>query len=258
MELKQIVKTIERQYPKEEAMEWDNVGLLAGRMQKEVKHIYVAVDATDEVIEDARCAEADLLVTHHPLIFGGMKRITDEDFIGRRLVKLLREDIACYAMHTNYDVLRMARLCADLFGLEEQRALEVIREIPEAGIGSIGFLKEAMLLKDCCERVKERFELESVRVFGDLEWSVKKIAICPGSGKSVIDVAISKGADVLLTGDIGHHEGIDAVARGLAVIDAGHYGLESVFIKDMSVWLSEQLPEVTVTGAKRQSPFSVI
>ena len=72
MELKQIVETIERQYPKEEAMEWDNVGLLAGRMQKEVKHIYVAVDATDEVIEDARCAEADLLVTHHPLIFGGM------------------------------------------------------------------------------------------------------------------------------------------------------------------------------------------
>ena len=71
-------------------------------------------------------------------------------------------------------------------------------------------------------------------------------------------MAISKGADVLLTGDIGHHEGIDAVARGLAVIDAGHYGLESVFIKDMSVWLSKQLPEVTVTGAKRQSPFSVI
>lgn len=98
MELKQVVKTIERQYPKEEAMEWDNVGLLAGRMQKDVKRIYVAVDATDEVIEDARCAEADLLVTHHPLIFGGMKRITDEDFIGRRLVKLLREDIACYAM----------------------------------------------------------------------------------------------------------------------------------------------------------------
>ena len=119
-------------------------------------------------------------------------------------------------------------------------------------------MKEAMLLKDCCERVKERFELESVRVFGDLDRSVKKIAICPGSGKSVIDVAISKGADVLLTGDIGHHEGIDAVARGLAVIDAGHYGLESAFIKDMSAWLSEQLPEVTVTGAKRQSPFSVI
>ena len=74
-------------------------------------------------------------------------------------------------------------------------------------------------------------------MFGNLDQPVKKIAICPGSGKSVIDVAISKGADVL---------------------DAGHYVLESVFIKDMSVWLSKQLPEVTVTGAKRQSPFSVI
>lgn len=258
MELKQMIETIERQYPKEEAMEWDNVGLLAGRMQKDVKHIYVAVDATDEVIEDAWRVGADLLVTHHPLIFGGMKRITDEDFIGRRVVKLLREDIACYAMHTNYDVLRMAQLCADLFGLEEQRVLEVTRQIPEAGIGSIGFLKESILLRECCERVKERFELDSVRVFGDLDRPVKKIAICPGSGKSVIDAAISKEADVLLAGDIGHHEGIDAVARGLAVMDAGHYGLESVFIKDMSRWLSECLPGVTVTEAKRQSPFLVI
>ena len=115
-----------------------------------------------------------------------------------------------------------------------------------------------MSLQMCCERVKQSFALEHVRVFGDLQTGVRRAAICPGSGKSVIDVAIEKGAQVLITGDIGHHEGIDAVARGMAVIDAGHYGVEYIFMSDMKTFLEENVPGVAVTTAKVTHPFQTV
>ena len=110
---REIIKEIEARFPKHYAMEWDNVGLQVGRSDKEVKRIYLALDATDEVIEEAADWGADMLITHHPMIFKAMKKINDEDFIGRRVLKLIRDDISYYAMHTNYDVIGMADLSAD-------------------------------------------------------------------------------------------------------------------------------------------------
>ncbi len=254
---KDIMAVIEGSYAREYAMEWDNVGLLVGRDDKEVARLYVALDAVDEVLDEAVKRGADMLVTHHPLIFGGMKRITNQDFIGRRVLLMARRDMAYYAMHTNYDVVRMARLSAELLRLKEQQVLEVTcEESGEAkGIGRIGYLEEPVSLKACCEGVKKAFSLEAVRVFGDLQKTVRKAAVCPGSGRSVIRDALYKGADVLITGDIGHHDGIDAVAQGMAVIDAGHYGLEHIFIEDMRRYLSEKLTDVEVIAASVKHPY---
>ena len=102
---KEIMEKIEKSYPRAYAMDWDNVGLLVGRDDKEVKKIYVALDATDDVVDAAVEAGTDMLVTHHPLIFFGMKKINNLDFIGKRLLKLIQNDISYYAMHTNYDVM---------------------------------------------------------------------------------------------------------------------------------------------------------
>lgn len=254
---KDIMAVIEGSYAREYAMEWDNVGLLVGRDDKEVARLYVALDAVDEVLDEAVKRGADMLVTHHPLIFGGMKRITNQDFIGRRVLLMARRDMAYYAMHTNYDVVRMARLSAELLRLKEQQVLEgTCEESGEAkGIGRIGYLEEPVSLKACCEGVKKAFSLEAVRVFGDLQKTVRKAAVCPGSGRSVIRDALYKGADVLITGDIGHHDGIDAVAQGMAVIDAGHYGLEHIFIEDMRRYLSEKLTDVEVIAASVKHPY---
>lgn len=89
-------------------------------IKKSVKST-LQLDATDEVVEDVICQKADMLVTHHPLIFGGMKQINNQDFIGRRLLQLLGNDISYYAMHTNYDVCRMAELAGNLLGLKIQK-----------------------------------------------------------------------------------------------------------------------------------------
>ena len=207
---REIIKEIEARFPKHYAMEWDNVGLQVGRSDKEVKRIYLALDATDEVIEEAADWGADMLITHHPMIFKAMKKINDEDFIGRRVLKLIRDDISYYAMHTNYDVMGMAELAGN------------------------------------------------VKIFGEPDMQVHRLGVFPGSGKSAISVSLEKGVDVLVTGDIDHHEGIDAVAQKMAVIDAGHYGVEHIFIADMEHFCRERFPEAEIRTAKIRQPFWVL
>ena len=270
MKCSEIIKILETLSPRSMACDWDNPGLLAGRSGKEVKTIFLAVDATDSVIEQAEQAGADMILTHHPLIFKGIKQVSDQNFIGRRLVKLIQHDISYYAMHTNYDVKGMADLAADYLKLENCQILDVTGENesgePE-GIGRVGEIPSAsdndeqrneISLADYCEEVKKAFALDTVKVFGDLKQKVHRVAICPGSGKSDIDQAIAAGADVYVTGDIGHHEGIDALARGLNIIDAGHYGVEHIFIGDMGNYLRAYLLGVEVIEAPVSHPFTVI
>lgn len=256
---KEVMDILEENYPADYAQDWDNVGLLVGRDDKEVRRIYVALDADDETIEAAVRWKADMLVTHHPMIFSGLKRINNLDFIGARILKLVQNDISYYAMHTNYDVLGMAELSGRKMSLEDPEVLEVTRdgEQPE-GIGRVADLASPAPLREICWSVKDRFHLGAVKVFGDMDQPVSRIAISPGSGKSMIKAALDKKADVLITGDIDHHTGIDAVAQGLAVIDAGHYGIEHIFIEDVKEYLKEKLEGVEVKAAPVRHPFQIV
>ena len=260
MECKKVIELLEKQSPKSYACDWDNVGLLVGREDKEIQKSYIALDATDEAIEEAIANGADMLLTHHPMIFKGMKRVTQEDFIGRRIIRLIQNDMVYYAMHTNFDVMGMADLAADYLGISDTRVLEItsVSETGEEGIGRYGSLKKEMTVRECCEEVKQAFSLENVKVFGDLERKVKTAAISPGSGKSVISNALQAGVDVLITGDIDHHEGIDAVAQNMTVIDAGHYGVEHIFIPYMEQYLKREAKELEIAVQPLTFPFQII
>ncbi len=259
MRCEEILEVIEKKYPASYALDWDNVGLLAGSYGQEVDRVYVALDATDAVIEDAAGKGTDLLVTHHPLIFTQIQKINDKDFVGRRILKLIRNGMAYYAMHTNYDVAKMADLAGEKLGLAHPEVLEVTTPDPvNKGIGTVSDLSRPVTLREYCETVKEAFGLDCVRVFGDPDTRICRVAVVPGSGKSEVEPALEKQADVLVTGDIGHHDGIDAVARGLCVIDAGHYGVEHIFIPDMAAYLRENLPQLTVFEAPDMPPFLTV
>lgn len=260
MNCREIMQILEEQSPVSYACDWDNVGLLVGDPQKEVKRIYIALDATDQVIEEAAAMEADLLLTHHPMIFRGIKKISADDFTGRRIIKLIQNDMAYYAMHTNFDVMGMADLSAAMLGLEDCRVLDVtcVSEEKEEGIGRVGKLMQPMTLKHCAEFVEAAFSLEQVKVFGEPEKVITKAAVSPGSGKSEIGNAIAAQADVLITGDIDHHDGIDAVAQGLCIIDAGHYGLEHIFVNYMKDYLEKRCSGIEVSVQQLTFPFWVI
>ena len=260
MECALICESLEELSPKRFALSFDNVGLLVGRYDKDVKTIYIALDATDEVIDAAIEYEADMLITHHPMIFSAIKSVRADDFIGRRILKLAKYDISYYAMHTNFDVMGMADAAADEIDLIERDVLQVTYEdeIGAEGIGRIGRLREEMSLIELCDFVKERFMLDTVKVFGDPDRLCNICAISPGSGKSMIKYAIEKGADVIITGDIDHHEGIDSVAQGLCVIDAGHFGIEKIFVPYMEEFIRREMPEIKVYTHEMTSPFMVL
>lgn len=260
MKCYEIMEKLEQLSPVSFAESWDNVGLLVGSRDKEIQSVLLALDATDAVIDQAVLSEADMILTHHPMIFSGMKRIVAEDFTGKRVIKLISNDINCYAMHTNFDVMGMADEAADQMHLSEREVLEITfeDEISKEGIGRIGFLEKEMTLRECADYVKEVFDLESIRMFGDGGRKVKKAAIVPGSGKDYVSHAVKMGADVLITGDIGHHDGIDAMEQGLSVLDAGHFGLEKIFISYMKDFISREMPEIRILEARQQAPFEVI
>lgn len=260
MRCDEVIRRLEELSPLSYAESWDNPGLLAGRTDKEIKKVYVALDATTEVIDEAIRCKADMLLTHHPLIFKGIKKVNSEDYVGRRVLKLLQADICYYAMHTNFDVTQMACEAAERFGLTDSTVLEVTTETDgvEEGIGRVGNLMKEMSLEDCAQSVKWIFGIEWVKVFGDMNKNITSVAISPGSGKSMIEAALAKKADVLITGDIDHHDGIDALERGMAVIDAGHWGLEKIFIPYMQDYLEEQIAGITVVCDESESPFKII
>ena len=257
MKVRNIYEAIDARSPFDSALSWDNSGLLVGSMDAEVSGVYLAVDATDDVIEAAVQKKASLIITHHPLIFKSVSRVTEDDMTGRRIMGLIEHGMSLISMHTNYDIYGMA---AEAAGRVDPVVLDVCGSDEEGpfGIGRTGALNNPCSAEELCNLVKKAFSVDSVRLFGDLKQEVSIVSVCPGSGKSVIGEAIAQGADVLITGDIDHHNGIDAVMQGIAVIDAGHYGIEKIFMEEMYSFLGEAFQELEVFTHPVAEPWEVI
>lgn len=260
MKCSEVIEKLEELSPVAFAEKWDNVGLVIGNKEKEIRKVMIAVDATEDVILQALKYNADMLLTHHPMILSGEKNIISDDFIGKRIITLIKNDICCYAMHTNFDVMGMADAAADVIGLRDRKVLDITYEdeIAKEGCGRFGKLSKMMTLEQCANHVKKEFKIDSVRVYGDRDLKIEKCAIMPGSGGDYIEHAIQAGVEVLVTGDIKHHQGIDACAKGLAIIDAGHYELEKIFVPYMEEFFCRNMNSLTVCGAKESVPFWVL
>lgn len=255
-----ILEKLAKEYPLSMALSWDNSGLQVGRSDRETDRIFVALDATEDVVEQCIKSGAQLLLTHHPLLMSGIRRISENDMYGRKILSMIENGITHYAMHTNYDVVLMTELAQKAMQMKDTSVLEVtgVHEDGQAyGIGCVGDLPQKMTARECCGFVKNAFGLENVRLFGNPERKIFKAALSPGSGKSMINSALKAEADILITGDIGHHDGLDAVDQGLLVMDAGHYGLEHIFIAQMKQYLMENFPDVQVECAEIKAPFQV-
>ena len=254
-----VIKRLENLSPNNFAANWDNVGFLLGRNDKLINKAIVCVDVDEDIIDKAIANKVDLIVSHHPLIFSGIKRITNEDFMGKRLIKLIQADICVYSMHTNFDVMGMADAAAEKIDLMDTKVLEVTYEddIATEGFGRVGQLKQDLTLEEVAKLVKDKFKLESVKVFGTPDNICCDVAICPGSGKSMAKHVVKAGVDVFISGDIDHHTGIDLVAEGIAVIDAGHYGLEKIFIPYVTDYINKTMQDIIVLEDESINPFWV-
>ncbi len=224
MLLKEIIKILEKEYPKNLAYEWDNVGLLAGNENRDIKTVLVTLDITPKVLSEAIENGADLILSHHPLIFSGIKNFREDNPQTKMYADIIRNNIAVYSAHTNMDTAPRGinHQLATLFSLKNIALLE-----EETGLGRYGDISE-ITLKEFAENVKKLLKTPNLRVSGDLNKIISRVALGSGGCSDLIPKAIAVGADVMVTADVKYHTAIDADTSGIAVIDAGHYPTEII------------------------------
>ena len=240
-----LVKPIEELAPLHEQEKWDNCGFSVGDPFKEVSKALVALDCTEEVMDEAIECGADIIITHHPLIFGGVKKISPQNWLGRVIYKAVQHNIAIYAAHTNMDKAAGGVSCAmaDKLGLQEREFLT-----PD-NFGVIGMLPEPAGAEELVGKIKDAFGVDVVRCSKLLEEKITRVAVCGGSGKSFIADAMAKGAQVYVTGDISYHEFY--AEKGFMLMDIGHYSSEYGIVDVFANILSKNFPNFAVSISKR-------
>lgn len=240
---KEIIKCMEDIAPVYLAENWDNVGLLVGDKDSAVSKILLALDATDEVIEEAIYYKADMIITHHPIIFKPIKSITAETLNGK-IYKLIKNNISIYSAHTNFDIAfgGTSDILARKLGLCDIQVLEptAVFDDQTYGVGRIGELKDCVVFGDFVNTLKDILDIASVNVIGDLSKKLKRIALCTGSGSEYLMKAYHKGADLYISADVKYHDAQMAQELGIGWVDATHYASENIAIPVLKQYLEDQ------------------
>lgn len=228
--LKKVIDIIDGIAPFSLAEKWDNIGLQIGSPDMGISKILVALDPTMETLKMAMSVNAQMIITHHPLLFHSISHIDFNSFPGNFINEAIKNNISVIAAHTNLDNAKMGinQILATKLGLTDWEILEPkeLNGMTGYGLGVIGYLNEPMDLRTYAMKVKESLGAVSVKIIGSDESTVKRVATVGGSGRDYIAKAKEKGADLIVTGDIGHHDALNARALCINVIDAGHFYTE--------------------------------
>lgn len=249
-----IVKYLEQFYPKTNAYDWDNVGVQVGSLNKKTKKVMITLDLTKEVVKEAIEKKINLIICHHPLLFKPVSSLHTETPRGWIISKLIKHDIALYAMHTNYDVSNegMNDEFASILGIQNPQLLD-----DEVGIGRYGEIENEMPMLDWIAFIKKQLGLKEVKLIGSVEKIVKKVGISGGSGSIHINAAKRKNCDVYLTGDVTYHTALDAIQMGLNVIDIGHHA-EKIFCQAIKRKLDGAFPDIEIMISETNTnPYQV-
>lgn len=365
MKLKTLVKKIESKYPLNLAYDWDNVGLLVGDFESDINKIMVSLEANEKVIEEAINNNVDLIVTHHPFIFKKINKINTGDLKGRLIHKLIKNDIALYSMHTNFDIAfdGLNDYFMEVMGFENSKILEVTNNevlyklavyvpishidivknalanagaghignyshcsfssegignfkplegsnpfignngdvevvnevkietiVPQkilggviskminahpyeevaydlyklenkgasVGLGRISKLDTEINLEELCNFIKDKLEMKHIRVVGNLETKINKVAVVTGSGSDMVKKAQRSGAQVLISGDVKYHEAQDILDMGMCLIDCGHFESENIFKDVMKRFLDTFDSVEIIKSDVNLNPFTII
>lgn len=365
MNLKSIIKKIEQKYPLNLAYDWDNVGLLVGDLDTDIKKVLVTLEANENVINEAIKEKVNLIVTHHPFIFKKMNKINTSDLKGKLIYKLIKNDIALYSMHTNFDIAfdGLNDYFMNIMGFEDSKILEVTNNeilykivvyvpnthaekvknalaksgaghignyshcsfstegvgnfkplqgsnpfvgseneiitvsevkietiVPQkilggvissminshpyeevaydlyklenkgnsVGLGRVSKLKEGMTLKQLSSHIKNTLNMDYIRVIGEEENIITKVALVTGSGADMVKKAQRSGAQVMITGDVKYHDAQDALDMGMNIIDCGHFESEDIFKDAIKVFL-DNIEEIQVIKSNvNLNPFKIL
>ena len=223
--------------PKNLAEDWDNPGLLVGDPSQEIKKILLCLDISDEIINHAVEINAQMIVTHHPMIFRAIKNIRTDLPLGKKISKLIKHNISVFAAHTNLDsaIGGVNDVLAKKLGLIDVKTFD-----EEISLGRIGRLENPMTVEEFANHVKKSLNVDSIRLVKAGDFTIKKVGICGGAGSEFISKAKFLGADAFVTGDVKYHEAQSAFDNKIHVVDAGHFATEFPIVHALSERLKEE------------------
>lgn len=365
MKLERLIGKIEEKYPLNLAYSWDNVGLIVGDLESDIKKVLVVLEANEKVVQEAIQKKVDLIVTHHPFIFGKINKVNTDDLKGKLIHKLIKNGISIYSMHTNFDIAfdGLNDYFMEIMGFDSKQVLEatdvevlykvvvyvpnshislvrdalgrsgagyignyshctfnsqgvgtfkplegsnpflgtlgeveytdevkietivaknnlknVIDSMLEAhpyeevaydiyrlenkgksyGLGRISCLEKPLTLKQLSNTIKEKFGMKYIRVVGDIDSNIKRLAVVTGSGADMVKVAKKSGAQVIITGDIKYHDAQDAIDMGMNIIDIGHFESEDIFKDVMANFLNNIVDLEIIKSDINLNPFKIM
>lgn len=221
---------VEAAYPLADALDWDRPGLQVGDPADDVARVLVSLDVTRAVIVEAAAIENTLLLAHHPLLLSPLASLTTATAAGSLALRAARAGVTVAAAHTNLDAADDGSSTSDpvvvLLGLRDVRPLCAPARPGARPMGRVGDLPRPLTLADVAHVIGADLPSPDVRIVGDAELIVRRVAVLGGSGGSAVPDALAAGAQVLVTGDVRHHLALDAAELGLALIDAGHHATE--------------------------------
>ncbi len=266
-DLRSVVSVAHQLWPLSGAEDWDSPGLSAGNNDSEIRRILLAVDAVAATVDEANNVQADLLLTHHPLLFRGVSTVAEDTYKGHLIAELIRNRIALLACHTNADVVEngVSDVIAQRLGLVDSRPIQDPTG-SGVGIGRVGNLASPERLGDLARRIASILPATApgVRVAGDYSKLVSRIALCGGAGDSLLGEKHVLSADVFITSDLRHHPAQESrelsfLGGGPALVDVSHWASEWLWLDTAAEQLRTALPGVDVLVSElRTDPWDFV
>lgn len=260
MKFDKVIDIIEKIAPPDCGESWDNSGVQVNVGNDDIEKILFCLEINDEVIDEAIEKSADMIVTHHPLLFNRPDRVDIREIVGRYLIKLIKSGISVYSAHITFDNAPLGNnyYMATLLKLED------IEEI-EDYCGVSGYLPSVMNFKQAVEHVESSLDLPPhyVRAVGKDPMEISRVALCTGAGGEILYTDTAKECQLIISGDIKLNVAQDAKAMGKALIDAGHYGTEKIFSENFMNQFKELLEDSTddivelVMSESDTNPYSI-
>ena len=253
--LSTVIETLDGLWPPAGAEEWDAVGLVVGARSQQVTHIRLVVDVVRATVDEAISDGADLIVAHHPLLLRGVTSVAEDHYKGALVADLIRAGVGLYSAHTNADAVDVGTsdVLARALGIADMSPItEGLDE--DSGIGRVGVLAKPIRLYDLATTLGRLVPQTAggIRVSGDPEQMVSRVALCTGAGDSLLNHPLVQAADVYITGDLRHHPVSEVQQQrlhqsGPALIDVSHFASEWFFLDQVKAELESRLPGVTIS-----------
>lgn len=237
------------------AEDWDNVGLLLGNRDAPVKRVMTCLTVTPSSVEEACKASADLIVTHHPLPFRPLKKITSDTVTGGMVLELIAHRIAVYSPHTAFDSAGQGinQYIAEGLQLNDIQPLQPIEDdVDQLGAGRIGRLSKECPLATWVDRTKDFFGIDGLHVVGQSDDKVQKVAVACGSAGQFLQPAIRAGCDCLITGETNFHTCLEAEARRVSLLLTGHFASERFAVERLASRLQDEFPDVDAWASRKE------